>query len=373
MATWHWGTYFLFIGALLLSSIFLNKLRNCKTVFIRRNLFLALLPTYLLLILRGSEVGKDLRQYDWNVTKYMNNAQLTISLMSEPFLELIYFVSSFCGGIRAFIFISATLEYLFIYLALYELRKREKRVDIIFLMFFGFVVIRSFSMVSNGIALACSLCAYVYLDGTDKESSKKFWIYTVIAIFFHISAIVNVLVYFCCRPIKSKQNLRKEVLFKIMVFFAFFCGCIMLSQGYFNAIIAGIADGQYAHFQAAGGFGLGNIIIRLPMIIVTLYTLPAIHNKCGKKVNVFVYLLILDVLVAQLKYLGQDFERFAMYTGMAVIFICSYIYKTYCNRNRGLVRIITPIALLMYITYYLYHWAVMNGSKLMPYEFLILQ
>lgn len=370
MERWDWATYFIFIIVLLLSLPWLMYLDKHKGKYDRYCVILAILPTFLLLAMRGASVGIDLIRYERAVEYTRNLNAISINLFSEPLFNLIYWLSNKLGGVRAFLFITSGVECSFLGIALSKLHEKSKRVTLLYLIFWGFVIIRSFSMVSNAIAISVSLCAYIYLSDGSVQGRRKYWIYTLIAFLFHNSAIINVVVYFCCRTVENsrKRNKKKELLFKLFVITSFIIGLYFLSEGVFNTFIASIRSGEYDRLQVESTFGIGNILVRLPFFLLVIFSLQRIHKRNGTTSDPYVWLLIVDIIVAQMKYMNQDYERFTMYTGLSIAFLCPELYEVYKNKFKGIIKIITPCIVLIYITYYLYFWAIKSNYGIMPYR-----
>lgn len=370
MGQWDWTTYFIFIIALLLSLPWLMRFDKHKEKYDRYGLILAILPTFLLLAMRGESVGIDLIRYERAVEYTRNLNTISVNLFSEPLSNLIYWIANKLGGLRAFLIITSGVECSLLGIALSELHKKGKKITLLYFIFWGFVIIRSFSMVSNAIAICASLCAYVYLSDDSMQGRRKYWIYTLIAFLVHNSAIVNILVYFCCRPATNanKKGKKGELIFRVFVITCFILGMYFLSEGTFNNFIATMVGGEYDRLQVESAFGIGNTFVRLPFIFLVIFSLQGIHKKSGTKVDAYVWLLIVDIIVAQMKYMNQDFERFTMYTGLSVAFLCPELYDVYKNKFKGIIKIITPCVVLIYITYYLYFWAIKSNYGIMPYQ-----
>ena len=165
-----------------------------------------------------------------------------------------------------------------------------------------------------------------------------------------------------------KRTKKKELLFKFFVIISFIIGIYFLSEGVFNTFIASIRSGEYGRLQVESTFGIGNVLVRLPFFMLVIFSLQKIHKRNGATSDPYVWLLIVDIIVAQMKYMNQDFERFTMYTGLSIAFLCPELYEVYKNKFKGIIKIITPFIVLIYITYYLYFWAIKSNYGIMPYR-----
>lgn len=369
MGVWDWQTYFYFMTALIISYPFLKKYDKSKKKSIY--LIIALLPTFALLALRGETVGRDLPQYSRHVISAMSgNNFITWNFFQEPLFALVYKISAMLGGTRAFIIITSLLEYCFLFIGLSVLHKKEISIVLPFYLLYGFVVIRSFSMISNAVAIASCFCAYTYLLDDDNGAKKKYWLFTFIAILLHNTAILNIPIYFYCLPNQSsKKAIKRRINFiKIATLIAMIGFCYLLSRGSFNYLFATISDGSYSRLQVGEvTFGLGNIITRLPIIFLVMSIYKQIKQRNKGMFEPFIYLMVFDLIIAQLKYMSQDFERFTYLSGLFIVFLSVPMFKVYNFKTRGLLKVLMPIVIILYITFNIYRWAVIGNYGIMPY------
>lgn len=371
MVTWDWNTYLYFLSALALSYPFLRKYDKCKNkkaIY----LILGLLPTFCLLAFRDDSVGKDLIRYAVHVNNAIQVEISSLGFLQEPLFTIIEWISAKLGGMQAFLIITSALEYIFLGYGLKRLHEKGIKIVLVFYLFFGFVVIRSFSMVSNGVAISAAFCAYTYLLDYDSSEKRKYWLYTIIAVCFHRSAIIGVPLYFCCMPNLSENvRMRRRVNFiKVISLVAMLFLCFIIASGRINGLIMAIFSGEDSRLQVtSSGFGVGNIITRLPLLFLVWYAYKKINIQYGHSYDSFVYLVYFDLIVAQLKYMNQDFERFTMYTGLCVVFVIPVLYSLYRRSFRGAMQLVVAPAVIAYITHYLYYWAVIGEYGIMPYHF----
>jgi hypothetical protein len=327
---WDWYSYNLFLSALLLGYFFLSYYDKEK----KNNnywLILGLLPFYLLLALRGRSVGIDLERYELHVlyARSLSSVSLT-QWLSEPLFTVIEWLSNKFGGIQAFIVITSTIECVFMFLAFKTLHKFGVETKNIYLFFIAYIFIRSFNIVRNGLAWTISLCAYVNLIGDAKDNKRQFWIYSIIAFLIHNSAIINIPIYFICWPLKTKAT-DKKLLIRITLLMAiaiavFYFGRTLLIDRFFV-----LTEDRYdtSHFEIRNEFGLGNILYRLPFLLLILFAYPKLKKRFGNRFVPVVMLFIFDLVIVNLRYLATDFERLAYYTGLAQVILWGMIPMAY--------------------------------------------
>ncbi len=373
---WDWNSYFLFLSALLVGYYFMSVYDKKPINKGLMYLILGLLPTFLILALRGREVGIDLERYEMHLyrARYLTSDSV-FSLLSEPAFKLIELVSYKIGGLQAFILITSAIEYLFLFLAFRILKEKGVAVKLIYIFFYAYIVIRSFNIVRNGLTWACSLCAYAHLLGNTKEDKRKYWIYTIIGLTLHNSAIINVPIYFVCSTLNKARIKGKDiVLFLLIILVSFlliYFGSSFLVDAFWD-----ITEERYGaeHFEyREEGFGFGNILWRLPFLLLIIFSSPQLKKRFGTIFYPFFGLFIFDMVVVQLRYIAQDFERLAMYTGLGQVILWGMIAMAY---KKDLGKMSTYIVFsigLVYFTYYMYRWGVEGGAGdgigIMPYKF----
>lgn len=374
---WDWFTYYLFFFALLLGYVFLSNYDR-KTVdkglFL---LYLGLLPTFLLLALRGREVGIDLERYETRVleARFLSKDYI-FDALSEPIFKVVEWSSFKLGGIHAFIVITSILEYLFIFIALRNLHEKKIDIRFVYLFFFSYVVIRSFNIVRNGLAWTISLCAYTYLIGDNKGDKRKFWTYALLAMGIHNSAAINIIIYFICWPLKgvSENKIEKRVWIRQILIVVIFFVLIFGGRYFIMDLFVDFSSERYRddHFAIRDSFGFGNIAFRLPFLVFLFYSFKTIKKVYGNSLLPIIMLAVFDLVVANLRYIAQDFERLSYYTGLGEVILWATIAVSYRKKGEKMMSHFVFIVGLIWFTYYMVHWGIYggygNGIGIMPYK-----
>lgn len=374
---WDWGTYFLFVSALCVGFPFLWEFDRKKT-FHGVLLIAGLLPTFLLLFLRGRSVGIDLEAYEVHV-RLAEDFQFSNLIFSfgEPLAEVIYRISYLCGGLRAFICITAFLEYVFIYIAFKRLHEKGIDISIIFIFFFAVVILRSFNIVLNCLAVTCSLCAYVHLLDQDRTSKYKYWFYTVIALGLHNTAVINIPIYFLCAPIGFHSDVRRAILKRVVLMVISVVVIYALLLRYLD-VISSFNEGQYSRYESSeNGLGWGIILAKVPFILLVWCLRKPLYSRFNTRYLPFLLLLFFDLVFAQTRYIFSAFQRFSMYTDIGRIMLVGFICMALYDRHRKHAGLVVMVGLLYGIfvsfTYWLYTYEILggdgNGIGLMPYRF----
>lgn len=372
---WDWLSYSYYFIAMTLSFLLLNNYDNSKGDHSVK-LALGILPIFLLMGLRGPEVGNDLIRYNDNIVLIDEKSDgIHLLTLSEPIFTLIYKLSNICGGLHFFIIFTSFLQALFVFNTCKILHKNGFQVALIVLLFYGALSIRSFSMVRNGLAVAVSFCAYASL--IERNNFKiKFWALTCLAIGIHNTALVNIAVYFICSPFeyKSKQQIRKEILWRCLLLFGVTAILFVLAKSQIMDLLQTVNDGKYSSFQETEKkSGLGNLLIRIPLLFLMLIHLKLLRSTYKNNFLPFLMLMFLDVSVAQMKYISQNFERFTMFSQIGEIVMIGLLMQALTKKYGSQFKIISYLIGIIYATYFLYYWSVFGGlgagSGNMPYKF----
>lgn len=369
---WDWSTYFIFGLSLLWAVVLLRKYSNKKRKW--GWLWVAFLPMFFLHAFRAETVGTDLPNYMRHVEEggwflYNNGKPLT-----EILSQLLFYVSHQLNSFHSFLFLSSLLEFFFLGIAVIELKKKNIESPIVIALMYSYVGLRSVSMVRNGIALSVSLCALAQLFSRDKKSTWKYWIYAIVALGFHNSAIMLVPMYFICQPLDvSSRNFKTKMSLRVIGIVMMGLILFYLGQTGFLELFFVITGDTYnnSHFEERGTWGLGNLLVRLPFLLLTLYSIPRMRRS-GYNYMPFILLLLLDIVVSQTKYISQDFERLTMYTGIGELIVWGMLYRCYTLKQNTLVKLLFFLLCAAYFSYYMREYAIFGsdgeGNGLMPYN-----
>ncbi len=366
---WDWGTYFLFVFVVLISFIFLRKYDKERGSNIYW-LVIGLIPTYMLMVLRGRTVGIDLDAYEEHIldVPYISFSDMPI-LLSEPISEFIYWLSYILGGLRSFIFITSTLHYLFLFISFKELHKRKIEVGVFFIFYYAVVVTRSYNIVLNCLAITCSLCAYVNLLSETKQSKMKYWFFSIVALCIHNTALINIPIYFICKPIKN--NIKKSILFRMLLMVLVTLFCVTILTTYIDTF-TDLSSGQYSKYESLGKAGWGIILSKLPFILLVLCFRKQMQLDTHSIFMPFLLLLIFDIIFAQVRYVYPGIERISMYTNISSLILINLLLFTLYKKIGNVILLLFVLWGCGSLTYWLYLYNVVGGDGqgvgLMPYH-----
>ena len=335
-----------------------------KKIVNNSQIIIALLPAFLLIALRSENIGTDLVRYQQG---FLNLQYTEFSLawlfeqlsIREPVFILINYFTGLVSNwnFQAFIIVTALIQFTFVFKSLKKLQSKGYKLTIPFAFFLIFIFIRSFSMVRQSIAMAIVLYAYTFLE---EKNYKKFWIYSIIAIGVHYTALISVLIYFWTKV--DKVSVFKRLGMVIAFLLVLIYGEIILSS------VFSMIGAKYANFSFNADFSFGNFLIRLPLlIIIIMYSKAMKEEYLG--IDIYLFIFYLDIIVAQFKYLNVQFERLTMYTFMSLFFILPVLYKVLRQKFGRRINIVFVTAFIAWFIYNLYFFTNLNPYNLMPYEF----
>ncbi len=369
---WDWRTYFVFGFSLVWAVVFLKEYSRYPGK--RQFVGFALLPLFFLLAFRAETVGTDLPNYASHVEDggwFLNNYG---GFPLEALSELLYLLSHQWGGFHTFLFLSSLLEFAFLFIAIRELNKRGVGIEMSIVLMVSYVVLRSVSMVRNGIALAAALCAVAQLLDREKRSRWKYWLFSLVSLGFHNSAILMMPVFFICSPIDpNSPKYKLSMTFRITAMVVMFVLLYYIGQsGILDLFFMVTGDTySYSHFEVNQDYGIGNIAVRMPFLLLVVLSVPKMR-KSGFNYMPLLLMLLFDVLISQTKYISRDFERLTMYTKLSEVVLWGVLYNSYVGERSGLAKVLFFLVGVGYYSYYMYLYAILGaegvGSGLMPYH-----
>lgn len=364
MSIWDWNTFSLFLFSVMIGIYSIRKYElSNMTIY----LIIGLLPTFLLLSCRDVMVGKDLEQYAISVTY----SETYVLEGFEPFSRLIYWMSNQYGRFEFFIVTTSLLECTFFYFALKELHKNAIPITWFYAILFSFLVIRSFSMVRNGISISCSLVAYASLFSTNtRYRTRNYLVFSLIALGFHNSALINFFIYFICYPFNTNNYscCKKKFIYRVILVTISFFLLITFFLNYFQNFVLSINDGRYEYFEIGTSLGIGNILIRIPLFVLVLFHMKVLFYKYSHNIITIMLFLYTDMLFSNLRYFFPNFERLTMYTGISEALVISMLFLPLKNKYGNIITVGYLILSIIYLCFYLYQWGIKAEYGIFPYK-----
>lgn len=299
---------------------------------------------------RSIDIGTDTENYYLFYYRILNNYQF-ISRYEPLFQLLNYFVVKLKLGFEWVTFLSSVLTIIPLYFAF----NKSSR----FPLFSWFVYIafcyyfQSFNIMRQSIAMSWVLLAICYLDSNksffDKKSNRKTIIYTIIAILFHYTAVLVLLIYFL-NYILSKYKLWYPIQIGSFAF------GLVLSGPLFKVLTSILPF--YDKFEVKENF-LSSLINLLILNIAFIFFMNIVKVK-DKWFNLFFCYIVFTNLVLQLPFASRPL----LYAGIA---LCIFFPNMIINNKMGFK--LRPIICLIIISYCMFRYLrLYNGGEIFPYE-----
>lgn len=310
--------YFIFLVTVLQYKRFRSK---------KQILFLLFLSSLLVFIFYHGEYS------DWRTYKsYVESCTCTGCTYFEPFYDFITFLASQTIGFELIPFFSLFLIFINFYLLKKYVTNNTEYFVLtlsIFLVFLPLYYGALRQSISFSFLIFSFLCFY------DKKYIKSFLL-TVIAIGFHLSAIVislTFLIYFLIWKI-SKNNYK---FFVLLLISSYFIG-IYLMQLFVNEMA--LIDSFNSGTQNATINGLKSLLLpaeRLVVLLMGLYVLYFFKNN-----RLFIYISLLSIAGALFYLVVYKFSlntagRVVAFYRLADLFIIYYFFKILFNKNKKII------------------------------------
>lgn len=265
--------------------------KNIKLVIFNKKINLNRFFYYLSLIIIVGVVGLQQSNSDYDtysyLFKYEYGPNLHLFELEFIFKSLNYLIYQFFGEYKYLTLSVAFITYLYFFKSInYFSEKLELKKFQCMLLLMTIYMLVSFGMLRQ--ICAASLCFYS-LKFYDQKIFSKFLFFVFAAFGFHMSTILFLLIAIYAYRYKNKTINRLK--HGIILFY-------YLTSTNSNLIInfiGKLSNRDYAFYSTFNGFGLGNIISRLPIIIV-LFTFSKLLNNSNDTVKVFLNIVIFEII-----------------------------------------------------------------------------
>lgn len=189
----------------------------------------------------------------------------------------------------------------------------------------------------------------------------KFGITVAVAVFFHTSAILAILLYVVAEFVRKKNSVKWQIFTVLATLFcAINIGVIVghfIGQGWLNE--------RYMYYVTGNAlsFSFPMFIVRVPPLAVSAVLYKEM-NKKDELHKVWFLFLIIDLIISQLHSMMDFAQRIGAYFTIAQMYELSLAANAGKLKQRALVKTLVVIFLLMYwYVYYIYF----NFGNTYPY------
>jgi hypothetical protein len=373
-------TFILSLLLIYLSLKFKNKMNKIANVFL---LVLGIILPCILASFRDISIGTDTNLYvrqffevsqnSSNIFNYFYNIKIIFGNTDYLYLLIEFISGNLFHSFQLLLFLCELLVILPIYKSITLVSK--KNYDIIFGMFIFYMYIynMTLNLSRQSISLAFLTLSIAYiLKKKNKNDLIKSAISLIIAIFFHKTAAIGILIYFIYLLFYSKTISKKTaailkialILFALL--FVFNIEPILrflTNSGIFKHAI------EYWYL-----YKYDNVNIKFATTLWALFLLACLSISKNKNIKIeysfYKYLLIIDLILIQSGMFLNYIDRIALYFEIPVVFnyfpsLADFYIKNKSNRK----TILFISIIVIFIIYWIIWFVIFNNNSTVPYLF----
>lgn len=337
----------------LAASVYFEERANnlLKTVF----LCLAILVPSVLGGIRSEYIGTDNLVYRVefiNISNIQSFSQIITSVQEEPlYLVLVFFVSRFTSDYHWLCFVTELLTMIFITEGIRKF-KNHIPVGIGMLIYLFCYYCNMLNLVRQGIALA--ICFYA-LSYAFERRWVKYCLLVVVAILFHSSAYIALLVIVVFKFIDGEKTTRNII--GLILISAI--GLFLIPKLVEMLVSYGIFPQKYLTYMKRGvTISRKHTVYRLPILLLsTLFYRKIAENDSDYKY--FYSLLWVEMISAQMASVLDSAYRISLYFGYSSIVVIP-LFRWAFKDNRAN-RMIVYFLILLYVVLYWVYFCVFNN------------
>ena len=346
-----------------------SKYKTRSLLFYIHSCF-AILPLLIITAYRDATVGTDTENYIHlfeNCSSY--KADLWSYILLNPTFEIGFLCYNFVIAqkilsVEVYYIITYGIILGLIYGSAFKLKRYISPTIFIFVYLLLFYS-DSLNVMRQYIAVSFVVLAIANLF-TDKNTKYIFW--TIIAFFFHSSALISIGIGITYWIIKKYPVHKHKFLFLIICIAVL---CIGLSISFFAnvGLLPTFEEKMSNHMNNAnsGGISSSHIVTCLCTLIFLFYN----HKNFNR--NTISETMLMITIFTMLFYLSPSMNailyRLTIYFNVITCFSISYAYKNNKKKNN---RVFVNSLLILYMLFYIYSIVISGTNEVVPYSSSIL-
>lgn len=357
-----WTSYILVGIYSLILSIFIREKKIRKKIF----LILVSIQLILLFAMRDINVGVDLIRYERVYTSIEYGDLSSILKNTEYYTSILFYIIIYvCTriGISYHAFLGLVGGVCVIpYSYIINKYSEHEYMSILVYLSMGIYSFQ-FSGLKQSIAMIFVLLAF---NATVERSRNKFIIYIILAMMFHLTAIV-------CIPFYILYNLEYKKWMLLPV------SCLLIIVYVFKNNIGQLAThifsgGEYVgRYESSGSIGTVSILLLLLLVYIIIFANNDIANN-KKEISYYFKLIIIAICIQVMSAYAYSFTRLNFYYIQFLPIIISNIIDLPVHSifiNKRLMKIISIISciVLLCIATYMYNLNIIKGINTVDYHF----
>lgn len=353
---WDFKTILLYSSIILISYLILLFISPKKYHISLKGIFLALwfLSAFRL-------VGKDMYDYS-NVFMFSNTDYVRIygTNIEVGYLYLNILVRLFTAQFKYFVVVVSSIT-IYLYYSFFSTHRKSIDLPLGILAFVGMFYFQSFNLIRYYLAFGIILFSYKYLF---KKKYLYVFLLIVMASFFHRASLILVL------PLLLQIFIRKKKIL-IIIILIFFVITVFILIPSLDSIVNIKRYLGYVDNINFSGFGVGNIIISLPLIIIYIYGLT---NKevSNFLLDLFFIMIMTSLAFSFIGYAIPIFGRLRVLFGVNYILLVPSVFHQikFKNNTYYLMKSLYILYLISLIINYFLVSLLSDGIS--PYKFILL-
>lgn len=350
-----------YVIMVIISYLFLYLSKKDIKVWQKKMLiFLSFLSLFIVSAFRFN-VGTDFKNY----VEWFSNATVSyLKPVNFGFNLLILFIKIFTNNNQVFFFVTSLIILILVYKSILE---QQKDYDISLYLFVTLAFyFNSFNAVRQWISIAIIMYGLKYIY------NRQFFQYAICVLLsslFHITSIVNILLYFIFN-LKIKNYVRIIVVaLAFLVFKVFDITKIMLivmekflPTYYYKYVVSGfnIYSGKGSFFPII--LCCGMFIFYLIFKNQILKRLKDEEKEYNYKINIAAFLCI----AAFMNSVNNIFSRFALYYIPYIILLLPDTLKVWDRRTKNILKVLLLVCTLLFM---IINTSIKNSNGVLPYNF----
>lgn len=297
-----------------------------------------------------------------------------VSGIEIGFSALVYIVTKITGSMQFLMFFIEFIILVFMYRGLSKYKSLEGNISIAMLVYYLLFYNITLNIMRQLISIAICFYAFSCLLN-DRNGKLKFFIWYFVAIGFHITSIVGIIIY----GIYVLLNTNKKKYIKlskyslsvnnIVICILFVLGIVLCLNLKPIILLMSLFGFDYYSAYVDGNirFSLLSFIELIPIVCIYIINRQTFHKKFD---NSFFYVIVffMNFIISQLSTINKYTQRigFLFLTFNTIFYV--FLINSFGEKNmRAVIRVILIIYLLLY---WIYNFVIGGRGETVPYKFV---
>lgn len=304
-------------------------------------------------------LGTDYFSYEdiyYRLTTQGNIINDILNTRYEPgWILLNYTVKLLFDDVKYLFLISSFLIWFFNFKAIYDNRTKIS-ISIAILILLSTLFNPSFNMIRQSLAASILMLS---IEPITNKKRLKFYLTIFLATSFHYTAIIFIPAYWIANSRRKSSGIIKKMLVIIGSVLV-----VILAPRLLSFITSFDSFSSYDHYNLDfESFGVGNIVIKMPIILIILFNLNKL--KSNNPISKIVLFYFIGLILEYYGYFANYVNRIAIYYEMMQVFILSAIIKVQNNKYEKLLY--SFLIVIYFLSWYTYNFIILNRHETIPY------